>query len=179
MPAHDAAAKSDARTHGGSEGGASEAGRGNDANDAHDAHDAHDDVVEGDSGHPDAAQGPEAGPGTDAGDHDAGEKHDSGPPKDTGVEPVCPASPPSGVCSMAETCNYPTQSCICGNDGMSVSMLWHCTMLNAGCPQDPPTIGAPCSQGGLVCDYGHCYGGEEVECTAGVWVAHVSGFCPG
>jgi hypothetical protein len=96
------------------------------------------------------------------------------------VQAGCPGAVPSGSCTMpGQTCNYPTEACICSSGQVVSNMLsWNCSMLTAGCPQDPPSIGSTCDPDGLVCNYGWCLGGEEVKCTTGHW-AKDEGLCAG
>jgi hypothetical protein len=38
-----------------------------------------------------------------------------------------------------------------------------------GCPEPRPRIGAACTQSGLECDYGACFGGVALDCQGGYW----------
>jgi hypothetical protein len=92
----------------------------------------------------------------------------------------CPMQPPTGACSdLGETCNYATETCVCSNGSPPpVFTSWHCTMPGPGCPEPRPAIGSSCSMPGLMCDYGHCNGGVELDCTNGIWQIG-GGPCPG
>ena len=62
----------------------------------------------------------------------------------------CPASPPSGACSVEYmNCEYPSTSCRC------MSKSWSCTAC-PGSPQATPGIGSKCSYGSLTCSQWGC-----------------------
>jgi hypothetical protein len=115
--------------------------------------------------------------GHDAGSRDAGPKPEAGAHGDAGAG--CPGEPPLGECDdRGQMCDYPGTACICASEGVAV-MMWSCATNPPQCPQFPPVVGSTCTQAGLVCNYGHCNGGPEVECTANKWANYLGGPCPG
>ena len=75
----------------------------------------------------------------------------------TGVLIDCPASPPSGCCSVENlSCAYPTQSCVCGNGA------WKCYACPATRPATPSEgvetltdlrLWMTCQYGNVTCSY--------------------------
>ena len=116
----------------------------------------------------------------DSSTHDSS-THDSST-HDSAVEagPTCPATEPTGTCTVNdEVCSYTGAACICTFGAPPTNMLhWSCSTLATGCPATAPAVGTTCSHANLVCDYGACMGGTQVECTGGKWVTDVP-VCPG
>ena len=93
-----------------------------------------------------------------------------------GVLVDCPASPPSGCCSIENlACAYPTKSCVCGRGS------WNCyacpaTRPAAGEGPNPlpdPRMWLTCQYGDVTCSYPSIFPGPSY--TAGAWRC---GVCP-
>ncbi|HEY8088118.1 MAG TPA: hypothetical protein VIF09_09735 [Polyangiaceae bacterium] len=89
----------------------------------------------------------------------------------------CPASyadaKAQATCTQVGTdCAYPQGQCNCSYGplpGTGNTASWYCETPPGGCPEPRPDLGTSCTQEGLTCDYGACYGGIAVACQDGIW----------
>jgi hypothetical protein len=109
-----------------------------------------------------------------------------GDPTCTAPAATCPARytdiPQGKACPSADNglaCAYSRGECFCEMDiEFGTGTLWQCSSLNPGCPSPRHDIGTPCTDEGLVCDYGACLGGVELSCSSGYW-QQAGTSCPG
>jgi hypothetical protein len=94
-------------------------------------------------------------------------------PADTCPESL-PMITPGDPCGAPHlNCAYPNATCICasgtsgGFDGGDAG--WACFPIQPGCPSPRPRIGTPCTDDGMLCDYGRSAGGVATRCQSGVW----------
>jgi hypothetical protein len=134
------------------------------------------------SGSPDAGRS-EGDAATGALLNDGGAAAEAG--LDAALDPACaPTYPaPAGNCKVGTTCRYPEGTCLCAQvcsgapppDDVDTSQ-WYCTPKRTdGCPDDPPTAGAPCT-GRTTCNYGHCCI-TRMTCDGATWSSRIE-FCP-
>ncbi len=98
----------------------------------------------------------------------------------------CPASyaavPQNGSCQPVDLeCSYPQGLCICSDGGgpaRAGGPEWSCFAPVAGCPNPRPAVGSACTEAGLQCNYGACFGGVELQCVDGTWQQDVAVACP-
>lgn len=87
-------------------------------------------------------------------------------PGSFGAVPVGQACTPQGL-----DCAYPEGQCNCTSTlpVAGTNPAWYCATPGNACPEPRPRIGESCSQPGLSCDYGACYGGVALDCSGGYW----------
>ena len=71
--------------------------------------------------------------------------------------------------SVTFACAYPQGTCYCQSTPNQRALGWICVAAPPGCPATPPESGQSCSQEGLRCDYGFCYGGASLVCASSIW----------
>jgi hypothetical protein len=117
------------------------------------------------------------------------------PPAACTLDPSCPASPSSGMCTTKGgwciygdgtaclcdvCCNAIGCQVLCGSEPQG-SQVWGCQgppVLPAGCPTVVPNEGAPCTlPSGTACLSTSC--GLNVTCESGVWRWTQKSQCPG
>jgi hypothetical protein len=96
--------------------------------------------------------------------------------------PTCPASPTAGAAcdTLGEICAAGSTPCACYSCTIACTQpkTWHCPSLPSGCPASSPNFGDPCTNPGLICDYGSCGGGWAAQCVGSTW-ARYTPLCPG
>jgi hypothetical protein len=91
---------------------------------------------------------------------------------------VCPATYADAQSQTSCTppgldCAYSDGQCNCSFGplpGTGNTASWYCRAPGSGCPEPRPDLGQACTQEGLSCDYGACFGGIALDCTGGQWV---------
>jgi hypothetical protein len=48
-------------------------------------------------------------------------------------------------------------------------VFWSCSSP-LDCPEPRPRIGDACTDPGVTCDYGACFGAPLLECQGGIWI---------
>jgi hypothetical protein len=96
------------------------------------------------------------------------------------AQPGCPPSFDSvprgaGCAGVASFCDYPEGRCRCEAADGSLTATWSCQDPTPPCPTPRARLGSPCTQEGLVCQYGLC-GGADTDtqiCRNGIWLSLV------